>query len=190
MPLLKYINFYVQVCGDLKIYYKLGGTQGATSSYPCYACEAYRDPKTGVWTSCSPCKLRTYASNKQHSDDWMEAGGGAMGGQAGMLIAKEYYNCVNCPLVGEDKPHTPLYLILLPPPLHLLLGVVNDSLKLLLGLWPGLVNWLHCVDVLFSPYHGLVLEGNRYICFYDGITFCRLSFCCNLTRFCICATNF
>ena len=140
------------------MYYKLAGTQGATSSHPCYTCEAYRDPITGEWISCSPCKLRTYASNKLHCQGWLEAGGGALGGKAGMLITKEFYNCVNCPLVGEDKPNTPLYLVLLLPPLHILLGVVNDALKLLLELWPGLINWLQCINVLFSPYHGLVLE--------------------------------
>ena len=39
----------LKFCGDLKVFNEITGIQTCTSTFPCYACEPRRDPKTGNW---------------------------------------------------------------------------------------------------------------------------------------------
>ena len=104
-------------CGDLKVFNEITGIQTCTSSYPCYACEARRDPKTGNWEGL-PAPLRTYARNEFHHNEWLAGGGGVMGGAAGLKLLKNHKNVSSLPLLGKDEPDKPLLQILVPGALH------------------------------------------------------------------------
>ena len=147
-------------CGDLKVFNEITGIQTATSTYPCYACEGKRDPKTGAWVDL-PAPLRTYNSNMARHNDWLQNGGGFLGGEAGLKLSKHHCNVTEAPLLGNNEPDKPLLLILVPGGLHLKLGLVNDTLSLLGKLWSGLEDWLRRRSILYVPYHGLMLEGNE-----------------------------
>ena len=54
----------LKFCGDLKVFNEIIGIQTCTSTFPCYAYEARRDPKTGNWKGV-PAQLRTYARTWQ-----------------------------------------------------------------------------------------------------------------------------
>ena len=136
---LKEICF--KFCGDLKIYHEITGIQTARATYPCYGCEARRDPKSGLWEGV-PATLRTYTRNLRHYKALLAAGGGVEGGAKGMLLAKHFFNCVNPPMLGKTAPETPLIVVAAPPSLHLKLGPVNDGAKLLQDEWPPLQDWL------------------------------------------------
>ena len=150
----------LRFCGDLKVFNEITGIQTCTSTCPCYACEASRDPKTGVWKGV-PAPLRTYSRNLEHHNQWLARGRGVMGGRAGLKLAKNFCNVVSLPLLGQSEPDKPLLQILVPGALHLKLGVVNDALEELARRWDGLEDWLRSKGILYVPYHGMVLEGNE-----------------------------
>ena len=150
----------LKFCGDLKVYNEITGIQTCTSTFPCYACEACRDPRTGEWMGV-PAQLRTYSRNLAWHNEWLAGGGGVMGGQAGMKLAKNFRNVVDVPLLGKSDPDKPLLLILVPGSLHLKLGVVNSTLEELEKRWDGLEDWLRSRGILYVPYHGMCLEGNE-----------------------------
>jgi hypothetical protein len=151
---LKAICF--KLCGDMKVYNEISGIQAGKATFPCYGCEARRDPKTGLWEGV-PAPLRTYRRNLRHNVGWLAGGGGVEGGAKGMLLAKKHFNCVNKPLIGKDQPDTPLILIQVQPGLHIKLGVVNDALRLLLDEFPPLEPWLRTKGIVYVPYHGMML---------------------------------
>ena len=147
-------------CGDLKVFNEITGIQTCTSSYPCYACEARRDPKTGNWEGL-PAPLRTYARNEFHHNEWLAGGGGVMGGVAGLKLLKNHKNVSSLPLLGKDEPDKPLLQILVPGALHIKLGIVNDALEALDKQWDELEDWLGARGISYVPYHGCMLEGKE-----------------------------
>ena len=66
---------------------EITGIQTCTSTFPCYACEAKRDPKTGKWEGV-PAQLRTYARNEAYYNEWLVGGGGVMGDVGGLKLLK------------------------------------------------------------------------------------------------------
>lgn len=150
----------LKFCGDLKVFNEITGIQTCTASHPCYACEARRDPKTGNWLGV-PAPLRTYARNEFHHNQWLAGGGGVLGGQAGLKLLKNHKNVASLSLLGKNDPEKPLIQILVPGALHIKLGVVNDALELLDGLWDGLEAWLGERGISYVPYHGCMLEGKE-----------------------------
>ena len=108
----------LRFCGDLEVFNEITGVQTCTSTYPCYACEARRDPRTGEWEGV-PAELRTYSRNLTHHNDWLADGGGVMGGRAGLKLAKNHVS----------EPDKPLLQILVPGGLHIKLGIVNGALE-------------------------------------------------------------
>ena len=147
-------------CGDLKVFNEITGIQTCTSTFPCYACEARRDPKTGNWVGV-PAQLRTYARNEANHNQWLAGGGGVMGGLGGLKLLKNHKNVSSLPLLGKCEPEKPLLQILVPPALHIKLGVVNDALEQLDKRWEGLEPWLGERGITYVPYHGCVLEGKE-----------------------------
>ena len=150
----------LKFCGDLKVFNEITGIQTCTSTFPCYACEARRDPKTGNWEGV-PAPLRTYARNEANYNEWLAGGGGVMGGVAGLKLLKNHKNVSSLPLLGKCEPEKPLLQILVPPALHIKLGVVNDALEQLDKRWEGLETWLGGRGISYVPYHGCVLEGKE-----------------------------
>ena len=152
----------IKFCGDLKVFNEITGVQCATCTYPCYACEGKRDPKTGAWEGL-PAPLRTYDRNMSHHQSWLANGGGVFGGEAGMALAKNHCNVVEKPILGSSEPDKPLLLILVPGSLHLKLGIVNDALVLVGTQWgeDNLEDWLRRRGITYVPYHGVMLEGNE-----------------------------
>ena len=136
--------------------------QSATCTYPCYACEGKRDHRTGAWEGL-PAPLRTYDRNMSHHQSWLANGGGVLGGEAGLALAKNHCSVVEEPILGKSEPEKPLLLILVPPGLHLKLGIVNDALVLIGKLWgdDNLEEWLRRRGIRYVPYHGVMLEGNE-----------------------------
>ena len=147
-------------CGDLKVFNEITGIQTCTSTYPCYACEAKRDPKTGEWEGV-PAQLRTFARNETNHFQWLAGGGGVSGGISGLKLLKDHKNVSSIPLIGKSEPHKPLLQILVPGALHIKLGVVNDALEHLARSWEGLEEWLGDRGIEYVPYHGCVLEGKE-----------------------------
>ena len=147
-------------CGDLKVFNEITGIQTCTSTYPCYACEARRDPKTGNWEGL-PATLRTYSRNESHHNAWLAGGGGVMGGKEGLKLLKNHRNVSSLPLLGKNEPDKPLLQILVPGALHIKLGVVNDALEVLDRQWDGLEDWLGALGISYVPYHGCMLEGKE-----------------------------
>ena len=139
---------------------EITGIQTCTSTFPCYACEAKRDPKTGKWEGV-PAQLRTYARNEANYNEWLVGGGGVMGGVGGLKLLKNHKNVSALPLLGKCEPEKPLLQILVPPALHITLGVVNDALEQLDKRWEGLERWLGGRGISNVPYHGCVLEGKE-----------------------------
>ena len=118
----------LRFCGDLEVFNEITGVQTCTSTYPCYACEARRDPRTGEWEGV-PAELRTYSRNLTHHNDWLADGGGVMGGRAGLKLAKNHFSAVSIPRLGKSEPDKPLLQILVPGGLHIKLGIVNGALE-------------------------------------------------------------
>ena len=128
----------------------LVGIMNHSSLYPCLYCTKYKD-KNGNWVGDG--KLRTWLSIKQNKHDWETIG------KAKKSTRKNFFNCVNEPLIG-DGTDTPILDTVAPPPLHLKLAL-NSILEALLEVWPELELWMEMIHIAYAPYFGTVLEGNE-----------------------------
>ena len=82
----------------------------------------------------------------------------------------KYFSCIAEPLLvsqnaGPDL-HTPIYLLSIPPSLHLKLAF-NNILTDLMKVWPDLTVFLKSKHIPVEAYHGgghkVVLEGNQVL---------------------------
>ena len=70
-------------------------------------------------------------------------------------------NCENIPIL--DDPDDPIYLTILPPPLHtILLGPVNHVIKELRKRHPVIMKTIDNLHIQQSKYHGKNFEGNQF----------------------------
>lgn len=79
-----------------------------------------------------------------------------------MAYAKDYFNCINKPLIGDD-PQTTILDIIPPPELHLMLGATNHIFDALNENWGGnqAYNWGLKHNITRVDYHGGSLDGNN-----------------------------
>ena len=147
-------------CGDLKMIHICRGLGSCSSRYCCPYCEVARVKGVwgvfttdGKWVEGGQAELRSYARDLKHYEEWCRAG-------AKKSKAMDFKNVVAPPLLGADRPDTPTLLVTPPPQLHLFLGL-NHIMEALQKQWPGLEDWMKGKSLIFSPYHGNVLEGNE-----------------------------
>ena len=84
-----------------------------------------------------------------------------MEGVGGLKLLKTHKNVSALPLLGKCAFEKPLLQILVPPALHIKLGVVNDALEQLDKRWEGLERWHGERGISYVPYHGCVLGGKE-----------------------------
>ena len=84
-----------------------------------------------------------------------------MEGVGGLKLLKTHKNVSALPLLGKCAFEKPLLQILVPPALHIKLGVVNDALEQLDKRWEGLERWFGERGISYVPYHGCVLGGKE-----------------------------
>jgi hypothetical protein len=133
---------------DLKLCNIVSGIQSASSTFPCYICEAKKP-----FLEESP--LRTLGMIRANASQFHEDG-------ANFKDAKHYKSCVNEPLF--DQPGDTLMIELMPPPeLHLMLGIVNriyDALNEVAGANQA-YEWGEKHNIIRSQHRGGGLEGNQ-----------------------------
>ena len=74
--------------------------------------------------------------------------------------AKEYGNVIHCSIIEDIDENTPVFQVVPPPELHLMLGPVNHLYDEMSKVWPGSEAWLKACFVKKEEYHGGVYEGN------------------------------
>ena len=117
------------------------------TKHPCCYCTAKKNKLS------EGGELRTLQSIKENYYRFLSDGHGDL------KKAKDFYNCVNLPLIAGRDNQT--ILELLPPPeLHLFLGVTNYLLENLAKKWSGLYEWLEKnLSVKAVDYHGKSFEA-------------------------------
>jgi hypothetical protein len=133
---------------DLKVTNIIVGIQSASSTFPCPWWEG-----KAQWVE--EAQLRTIGRIKQLASKHSEAGK-----HTGK--AKEYFNCVNPPLLNGVDNATVLSLVP-PPELHLLLGVTNTIFKHLNKQWEEdrAYKWAEQQKIMRVNYRGGSFEGNH-----------------------------
>ena len=74
--------------------------------------------------------------------------------------AKEYGNVIHRPIIEDIDENTPVFQVVPPPELHLMLGPVNHLYNVMSKVWPGSEAWLKACFVKKGEYHGGAFEGN------------------------------
>lgn len=130
--------------GDLKVINILAGVMGNSSTHPCYACTVHK--KDLCTTSGQP---RTLGSIKHFTEQWLASGGKEKN-------AKDYFNCINRPLLfGNDC--TKVLDVCPPPSLHLLLGLMNSAYDNLAKTSPTVAEaWARAANVTRHAQFGFV----------------------------------
>lgn len=136
------------VTTDLKLANILCGLMSHTVSYPCTWCVAAKaklafDGELRTISSCQQ-NFENYRANKKVKKD-----------------AKNYYNCVDAPIIKSDK--TSILYVLPPPELHLLLGCVNHLYEHMKAEFPVIAEtWAkECHVFRVDVYRGTMgFEGN------------------------------
>lgn len=136
------------VTTDLKLANILCGLMSHSASYPCTWCIAAKaklafDGELRTISSCQQ-NFENYKANKKMKKE-----------------AKNYYNCVDAPIIKSGKP---CILYVLPPPeLHLLLGCVNHLYEHMKAKFPVIAEaWAkECQVFRVDVYRGTMgFEGN------------------------------
>ena len=102
--------------GDYLFVSCIYGLSGAKGTYPCLWCTVKKDEMQKRTTLFSPRNLNTL---KSHHDTFMKAGKGDKDN------AKHHFNCIHPALLDIE----PCYVV--PPMLHILLGITNKHQTLL-----------------------------------------------------------
>ena len=153
---LLYIN-------DLKATLILIGNQSASCLHPCPFCLTDDLSKEG-----DARKIGTICEDNRK---YLESG-------LGRSHLKEYNNSEFLPLVTNDyeRDKDKEILDICPPPgLHIMLGVVNQDVKLLESKFPDQVNeWAKYSNAPRNPYHGGVFEGNGCKSLVDNVDYLQM----------------
>ena len=148
---------------DLKADAYLVGIQSAASKHPCIYC---------ITDDLSKCgELRTIGTVCDRHQAYLDSG-------KDRTHLKEFDNCENFPLLTDDfeGDRDKLILDLCPPPgLHIMLGVVNQMVKLLEEKIPTLVEeWVAYSQAQRVSYHGGIFEGNGCKALVDKVDFLEM----------------
>ena len=145
VELLKLNELKSVIAADLKLINVLTGISSYSGKYSCAWCEGESTLSSG--------DLRTFGSIKQHYQNFVNAG-------SNMKKMMAFKNVIHsCLLDYDDKE---LVLDVVPPPeLHLLMGVVNKIVDLLIKVWPGVLDWCRSKGITRHGYQGGGLDGNN-----------------------------
>ena len=148
---------------DLKADAELVGIQNAASTHPCIYCNTDDLSKCG--------DLRTIGSLCDEHQKWIDSG-------LNRTHLKEFENCANLPLLTDDyeADRDKEILDLCPPPgLHIMLGIVNQQVKILEKVIPNLVEeWVAYSQAKRVAYHGGIFEGNACKALVDKVDFLEM----------------
>ena len=148
---------------DLKADSTLVGIQSAACMHPCIYCNTNDLSKAGtprtIGTLCYwHRKFLDSGFDKKH--------------------LKDFENCVSFPLITDDYEgdKNKEILDLVPPPgLHMMLGIVNQKVKILEKEIPDLVEeWVKHSNAPRNAYHGGVFEGNGCKSLVDKIDYLEM----------------
>lgn len=132
------------VATDLKLANILCGLQSHGSQHPCCYCEG----TAGIWET--DAKTRTLKNIRCHHQRWIRSGGS-------LSDSKNYFNCVNEPLLKSDirSEEEPILNIIPPPELHLLMGTFNRIFQEMKSIWPDVERmWSERFYAKPVGYHG------------------------------------
>lgn len=136
------------VCVDLKMANILGGIGPHSSFFPCTFCEASKNSLS------EPGKLRTFGSIRKHNTNWKETG-------ANQKQLKNFFSCAYLPILKEPDDELVINIIV-PPELHLMLGVVNKLYELLLQVFPeAAIEWAKQCSVEKNSNFASGFNGNN-----------------------------
>ena len=128
---------HLMVC-DLKVANILCGLQGHASKHPCCFCEV---AKESLHQDAAP---RTLGSLRKNFEAYKSSG---------KPLAADFQNCIHEPIFsGSDE--TEILDVLVPPELHLLLGIVNHLFQGMKRIWNAASTWPQKLHISTSPYHG------------------------------------
>ena len=144
---LSSLNRKFSIATDLKLCNILLGLMSHASRYPCCWCDIDKNnlDKKG--------NQRTFKS----LDDMFWAYFSARVPQS---EAKEYGNVAHRSIIEGIDENTPVFQVVPPPELHLMLGPVNHMYDKMNNVWPGSDAWLKACFVKKEEYHGGQFEGN------------------------------
>ena len=139
------------LCSDLKAVSIMLGIQNAKCKYPCPFCEVndlgLNHDSSKVHTS------RTLGSIRKNANDFIKS-------NAKRSDAKEYYSCIELPLLPGDD-HTEIGEFIVPPELHIMQGVVKHIYDNMLKEWSGASTWLEHIGIKHQNYHSGAFLGNH-----------------------------
>ena len=115
--------------------------QVTVQKHTCLYGECYKDSNKNWVKGCD----RTIRNIQEHRKEWLSKSRKLTGTKSTL---KYHMNCENIPILDGD-PDDPIYLTILPPPLHtILLGSVNYVFKELRKRHP--VSWRLLITFIFS----------------------------------------
>ena len=142
LDLLNCTGFDYILATDLKVCNIMAGIQNHSATYPCTWCYTKLPHK-------KKAKPRTLGEIKKYHAAYVKAK---------CRNAPKYYNCVNEPLI-KGKDTDKMIDVLPPPPLHLMLGVVNTVFDKLQDKWDQAYTWAARHNIVKKNYHGGCMEG-------------------------------
>ena len=130
---------------DLKLANILCGIQSHSSEHPCCWCDA----SSPNFQNCG--HLRTFGEVRRQHSEFIRARGD-------LRKSKDFKNVFHLPILDflDDK-----FVLEASPPmeLHLLLGVVNHSIKTLCDLWPKAKEWPSSLHIRISSHLVVISMG-------------------------------
>lgn len=134
---------------DLKMISIVNGLQGSRARHPCMYCTVKQDDLINKG------HLRTFGRMRKKHAAWVTAGANKRKGW------KEYENCKYPPILSYEHDGMLVLIVMPPPELHLLLGVVNTVFEGLVRVWglENAISWAVAVGVSRESYHGNTFEG-------------------------------
>lgn len=145
VELVKLNQLKTFIAADLKLINVLLGISSHSGKFSCAWCESECTLSSG--------KLRTFGNIQQHYQDFVDAG-------ANLKNMMAFKNVIHSCLLEYDDEQ--LVLDVIPPPeLHLLMGVVNKILDLVIKVWPEVLDWCRSKGITRHGYQGGGLDGNN-----------------------------
>ena len=160
LNIIKAHEVKMQYACDLKADASLIGIQSAACTHPCIYCTTDDLSKCG--------DPRTIGSLCEDHQKFLDS-------KLDRKHLKDFNNCEYFPLITNDFENDwdKQILDLVPPPgLHIMLGIVNQQVKLLEGVIPALVEeWVAYSQAARVSYHGGIFEGNACKSLVDNIDY-------------------
>ena len=148
---------------DIKATLILIGNQSASCKHPCPFCNTDDLKKEG--------EPRTVGSIVEQNRKYIESGDSR-------LQLQKYENSENVPLISNDfenDKHKEIIDVCPPPGLHIMLGIVNQHVKILEKEIPEMVNeWVTYSNAPRGQYQGGVFEGNGCHSLVNNVEFLEM----------------